>query len=653
MRHLPHIALLTLIIISFSGLSSIADEPVSAVPINGSDIIHDNNSKIDSRLKSVDAANIIENSPLVRVQDGFVQVYVHCNRVNEDDLFVLESLGLKTEIVNEDLRIVQGWISQDNLEELENLEFIKNVTPPVYGYTKVGDVTSEGDSILNADEAREMFGVDGSGVRLGVISDGVDGLSFSQLTGDLPSNVEVIDGGSGSEGRAMLEITHDLAPGAQLVFTSGFPTSLDFINAIDELTNAGVDIIVDDLGFLGEPYFEDGPVADAAANAVNQGIIFISAAGNDANRHYQAPFVGVASEEGYVLQDFGAAAGEASDTKMRVTISSGSSVFIFLQWTDPFGLSNTDFDLIARDPITGEIIDIGDNIQDGDDDPIEIVGLMNPSGSNAIFDLEIDLKNGQSASSNFPNAGSRANGVNELVEIYFNTLSGFVVDVEHNVPKDSIFGHPAAEGVLAVGAVFGSTTVEFFSSQGPVTIQTSNNSEGLDTIERDAPAFVASDGVSTTVPGFDPFFGTSASAPHAAAIAALVLQAENASQSQASINPSALTRQVETVTNILTGTAVDLSPPGFDFISGFGRLDALAAVSSILSGPINPPPPDPTPNPPPSTGNTNTSTGGCSMAQSNHSNTNGLLNIALILTTIGIVMCSRRRLISGRKEDRV
>lgn len=651
MRHLPHIALLSLAIISLTGLNSEAGNPVSAVSINRSDITHDNNSKIDSRLKSIDAANIIENNPLVRVQDGFVQVYVHCNRVNEDDLLVLESLGLKTELVNENLRIVQGWISQDNLEELENLEFIKNVTPPVYGYTKIGDATSEGDSILNADAAREAFGVDGAGVRIGVISDGVDGLSFSQLTGDLPDNVEVIDGGSGSEGRALMEIIHDLAPGAQLVFTSGFPTSLDFITAIGELTNAGVDIIVDDLGFLGEPFFEDGPVADAATNAVNQGIIFISAAGNDANRHYQAPFVGAASEEGYVLQDFGAAAGEASDTRMRVTISSGAIVFIFLQWTEPFGLSKTNFDLIARDPITEEIIDKGDNIQDGNDVPMEIVGLMNPSSNSiAIFDLEIDLKNGESTSSNFPNAGSRAIGVNELVEIYFNSLNGFVVNVEYNVPEDSIFGHPTAEGVLAVGAVSaGSNTVQFFSSQGPFTMLTSTltstNSEDLNTVERDEPAFVASDGVSTTVSGFNPFFGTSASAGHAAGIAALVQQAENANQTQASINPSALIRQVATVTNILTGTAFDLSPPGFDFISGFGLLDALAAVSSILSDPINP---TPTPPPPPAT-----SSGGCSMAQSNSSYTNGLINIAIILNTIGIVMFSRKKLISGKKEDQV
>jgi len=110
MRHLPHIALLALVIISLTGLNSRADDPVSAVSINGSDITYDNNSKIHPRLKSIDVSNIIENNPLVRVQDGFVQVYVHCNRVNEDDLLVLESLGLKTEIVNENLRIVQGWI---------------------------------------------------------------------------------------------------------------------------------------------------------------------------------------------------------------------------------------------------------------------------------------------------------------------------------------------------------------------------------------------------------------------------------------------------------------------------------------------------------------------------------------------------------------
>ena len=39
---------------------------------------------------------------------------------------------------------------------------------------------------------------------------------------------------------------------------------------------------------------------------------------------------------------------------------------------------------------------------------------------------------------------------------------------------------------------------------------------------RQKPDIAAADGVLTTVPGFERFFGTSASAPHAAAIAALI-----------------------------------------------------------------------------------------------------------------------------------
>jgi hypothetical protein len=49
------------------------------------------------------------------------------------------------------------------------------------------------------------------------------------------------------EGRALAEIIHDLAPGATLLFRTGFPTSLDFIAAVRELTEAGAQIIVDDI----------------------------------------------------------------------------------------------------------------------------------------------------------------------------------------------------------------------------------------------------------------------------------------------------------------------------------------------------------------------------------------------------------------------
>ena len=65
--------------------------------------------------------------------------------------------------------------------------------------------------------ARAAFGLDGTGVKIGVLSNGVDNLAASQAAGEL-GPVTVLSGqaGSGDDGTAMLEIVHDLVPGAQL-----------------------------------------------------------------------------------------------------------------------------------------------------------------------------------------------------------------------------------------------------------------------------------------------------------------------------------------------------------------------------------------------------------------------------------------------------
>ena len=84
----------------------------------------------------------------------------------------------------------------------------------------VGSRNSQGDPKHQANTARATFGADGTGVRIGVLSDGVASLAASQALGDL-GTVTVLPGqaGSGDEGTAMLEIIHDLAPGAAAVVT--------------------------------------------------------------------------------------------------------------------------------------------------------------------------------------------------------------------------------------------------------------------------------------------------------------------------------------------------------------------------------------------------------------------------------------------------
>ena len=69
-------------------------------------------------------------------------------------------------------------------------------------------------------------------------------------------------------------------------------------------------------------------------------------------------------------------------------------------------------------------------------------------------------------------------------------------------------------------------------------------------------------GVSTTPPGFAPFFGTSCATPHAAAIAALVL----------SYNPGLTPAQLRIV---LTNSCIDIMAAGWDRYSGSGILPEL------------------------------------------------------------------------------
>src|SRR5690606_33300437 len=108
------------------------------------------------------------------------------------------------------------------------------------------------------EQARGYFGVTGAGVKVCVISDGVDSLAALQASGDLPA-VDVLPGqaGSGDEGSAMLEIVHDLAPNAELGFATALPNEATFAQNILDLAASGCDIIVDDIIYLAESPFQD------------------------------------------------------------------------------------------------------------------------------------------------------------------------------------------------------------------------------------------------------------------------------------------------------------------------------------------------------------------------------------------------------------
>jgi hypothetical protein len=175
--------------------------------------------KIVSRLRAVaegmraeglTTANALErdvaqrfSSPAVRVDDAArVHVDVTVTDASETGLAVLRAHGLDVEIVNEQFGVVEGWIPAENLEALAAEPVVVIVRPPSYATRRIGSVNSQGTAIHRCDVA-QATGTTGAGIRVGVISDGVDGLAASQGSGNLPA-VQVLSGGSGDEGTAML-----------------------------------------------------------------------------------------------------------------------------------------------------------------------------------------------------------------------------------------------------------------------------------------------------------------------------------------------------------------------------------------------------------------------------------------------------------------
>lgn len=98
---------------------------------------------------------------------------------------------------------------------------------------------------MKADVGGRLFGVDGTGVTVGVISDSANqvagGIAASQATGNLPLGAQtqvLIDNPGSDEGRAMMELIHDIAPGANLRFASGSGGEAAFATAVNTLVGA-------------------------------------------------------------------------------------------------------------------------------------------------------------------------------------------------------------------------------------------------------------------------------------------------------------------------------------------------------------------------------------------------------------------------------
>jgi subtilisin family serine protease len=494
------------------------------------------------------SASVLAPLPPETTADGRLPVAVAVTTVDGAVRAALAQAGLDVHRADERAGLVEGAIAPADLARLAALPAVRTVRPIDRPRHRTGSALSEGDGGLRADLARTL-GVDGSGIAVGVVSDGIDSIATAAATGDVGPTVVPPDprcsAGSGDEGTALLEIVHDLAPGASLLF-SGPSSALDMVDTVECLADAGARVIVDDVGFPGQPWFSDGPVAQGIRAVAARGVVYVTAAGNDAQNTIEQDF---RATPGSGYHDF---LGGPVDNTAGVLVPPFGALTCVLQWDEPFGAAANDYDLYVYDASLN-LVTVSDDVQDGTQDPIEAVQVGNFSAFSALANLAI----------------RRYAGAPRRLRLLCFGSAGR----EYSTPDGSVYGHAAVAEVVTVGAVDaadpGLDTVEPYSSRGPGRIRVPAPAE------RPKPDVVALDGVTISNAGGFPdcppacrFFGTSAAAPHAAAVAALILDR----------NPY-LSRA--TVAQVLRASAVDVAAVGFDSSTGAGRIDAFAAVSSV------------------------------------------------------------------------
>jgi len=419
---------------------------------------------------------------------------------------------------------VSGWLTIQNLSRLAREPAVISVMSQLPAFTSC--VTTEGDDILHSCELRNTTNLSGKGVKVGIISDGVTSLDAVVTAGELPSNIHILSNSiGGDEGTAMLQVVHDIAPDAELYFSDRGSSQIEFVQAMDRLISDGCRIICDDITYV-EPFFEDGYIARNIRDRVlSYDILYITSAGNFAREHYQAPFNGYMNQ-GYLWHDFQGANGSKD---LKFTAPPHSAGHVILQWDDRFSESSNNYDLFLYND---EMREIGRSvkIQDGDDDPMEYCRFVNENDSSKDFYVRV----------------VQAGGENRTIELYVLPLGGSQVSMDPCVPEDSMFGQQAVPEAISVGAVIpdlNRTTVEPYSSRGPVTIK--YPAPEL----RQKPELSAPDNilVSTGKGVLGSFSGTSASAPHIAGMSALLwegnteLKADEVKRSLLNATPSSAT----------------------------------------------------------------------------------------------------------------
>ncbi len=521
------------------------------------------------------------------------------------NLSAVESIAALPEVKFIEPAVRSMVVDQGKNNKKSNVPFaarVANVKAKLTAYinnqsTLIGKTNSQGDTAHRAADVRKTYGYLGQGIKIGVLSDSYNasgGAPADITSGDLPgagnpdgytTPVTVVQDYSGGEdeGRAMLQVIHDLAPAATLYFATADVSEAGFATNILALRNTyGCNIILDDVGYFDEPAFQDGVTAQAVNTVTASGALYFSAAGNsgsltkgtsgvfegDFNDAGSATFAG--STKAGTVHNFGTVSAPVNGDIIKAV----GEVYN-LNWSDPWGASSNDYDLFLVSA-AGKVKSSSTNVQTGTQNPYEEISAKTLVSGDRLVVFKATGAAVRAIHLN-TNRGTLTVATNGQTTGHACAANAFCMAA---APAAAAFttGYPTGP---YPGPFVSTSKVEPFSSDGPRKIFYNADGSAITSgnvlfatsggTTRSKPDLTAADGVSTTLgssTGLNPFYGTSCAAPHAGAIAALILSA----------NPALTPAQVRT---ILTSTALDVEGTGYDNISGYGIIQAFQAAGQV------------------------------------------------------------------------
>lgn len=432
------------------------------------------------------------------------------------------------------MRVSVPTASLRAVSELPSVAFVRRPYRP-----HVQQTVSEGVARIRALE-NHAAGAKGQGVKVAVIDGGFKGAD--KLREDIPVRRWFRDytgtgiyAGTSAHGTACAEIVHDVAPEAEL-YLYKVADIVDLENAKDRCIQNGVVIVSYSETWVNEGFGDGrGIICDIVNDAADNGILWVNAVGNYAQKHYMGFWRDSDADNRH---DFA-----AGDDMVNFVdeIGVADAIRVTLTWDD-WPITTADYDLyLYYQDAFGNIEEVSKStdVQDEGGAPVEFLEYVAlQEGTYGISVVRV--------------------GEAEPKKL---RVWSWHHDIEYPVPASSLGIPSDARGSLSVGAIH--------YDQWDLGILASYSSRGPTADGRIKPDLVAPSGVATASYGMNRLFGgTSAATPHVAGAAALLKSA----------NPS-LSR--DDLWQALVESTVDLGAPGKDDSTGYGKLVLSVSAPQI------------------------------------------------------------------------